>query len=29
VVNLYGYVKASITGKPPTELSDTAKVDLS
>jgi len=28
MVHLYGYLKASVTGKPPTELSDTAKVNL-
>jgi general stress protein 26 len=28
VVHLYGYVKASLTGEPPNELSDTRKVDL-
>lgn len=28
VVHLYGYVKASLTGEPPHELSDTQKVEL-
>lgn len=28
VVHLYGYVKASLTGEPPRELSDTRKVEL-
>ncbi|MBX9759007.1 MAG: pyridoxamine 5'-phosphate oxidase family protein [Beijerinckiaceae bacterium] len=28
VVHLYGYVKASLTGEPPHELSDTRKVEL-
>lgn len=28
VVHLYGYVKASLTGKPPTDIGEQAKVDL-
>ena len=28
VMYLYGYAKAALTGKPPTELGDTRKVDL-